>query len=138
MNKGLLMLSVLLLAGCGEEAPKASAVFSVNTQDKLVTNALPAIHQACPGLNKYADDFQDVRVEEQFRTTIVFQIPEHNSIPEAYKADGHNCFVEIEGDGRSIVIEKLACKSVCLDRLDVPDGQLKLKLELVSDTETNG
>lgn len=135
VKKGLLVLTVVLLAGCGEEAPKASSVFSVDTQDELVTNTLPAIRQACPGLNKYAGDFQDVRVEEQSRTTIVFHIPERNSIPEAYKADGHNCFVEIENDGRAILIEKAACKSVCLDHLAVPDGQLKL--ELSSGTETS-
>jgi len=128
MRNGVLALAIGVLAACGGEAPKQPAVFSVSTKDELVLTSLPSIRQACPGLDKYAGSFQNARVEEQFRTSIVFDINERNTIPESYKAGGHSCFVEIEKDGSAILIEKKACKSVCLDRLDTPDGQLKLPL----------
>lgn len=128
MKKGCLVLAVALLTGCGEEAPKGPVQFSVDTKDELVLKVLPATRLACPGLSRYSHDFQDVRVEQQYRTAIVFHVPDHSSIPDTYKAGGHNCFIEIEGDGSAILIEKLACKSVCLDQLDVPAGQLKLTL----------
>lgn len=132
MKKRTLALVAALLAGCGEEqaqqAVSAPPLFTVDTQDELVLKSLPAIRQACPGLNKYAADFENARVEQQYRTSIVFHIPERSSIPDSYKAAGHNCFIEIEGDGSAILIEKLACKSVCLDQLSVPEGQLKLPL----------
>ncbi|TBV10238.1 hypothetical protein DNK08_07105 [Stutzerimonas kirkiae] len=121
-------MALTMLAGCGKEPPKEPSVFNVDTQDELVIKSLPATRQACPGLNRYASDFQDIRVEQQYRTTIVFHIPERSGIPDAYKAGGHNCFLEIEGDGSAIFLEKLACKSVCLDKVDVPDGQLRLGL----------
>ena len=128
MKKGLLILVVALQAGCGDEGPKAVTTFAVDTQDELVTKVLPATRLACPGLNKYASEFDSVRVEQQYRTAIVFHIPESSSIPASYKAGGHNCFIEIEKDASAILVEKAACKSVCLDQLDVPDGQLKLAL----------
>lgn len=128
MWKGILAGAFGMLAACGGDASKQSAVFSVATKDELVRASLPSIRQACPGLDKYAGSFQDVRVEEQFRKTIAFDINERNTIPEPFMASGHSCFVEIEKDGSAILIEKKACKSVCLDQLDVPDGQLKISL----------
>lgn len=128
MKKECSVLAVSLLMGCGAESPKAPVAFNINTDNELVLKTLPATRMACPGLDKYAGDFQDVRVENHYRTTIVFHVPDQSRIPDAYKAGGHNCFIEIEGDGSAILIEKLACKSVCLNQLDVPDGQLKLTL----------
>ncbi len=129
MWKGVLAVAFSALAACGGDAPKQTTVFSVPTKDELVLASLPSIRQACPGLDKYSGSFQGNRVEKLFRTTIVFDINERNSIPEPYKASGHSCYVEIEKDGSAILIEKKACKSVCLDQLDVPDGQLKLSLK---------
>ncbi|MDH1007404.1 hypothetical protein N5J43_00725 [Pseudomonas nicosulfuronedens] len=128
MRKGVLALTLGVLAACGGEEPKQPAEFSVSTQDELVLTSLPSIRQACPGLDKYAGSFQNARVEPQFRTAIVFDINERNAIPAPYKAGGHSCFIEIEKDGSAILVEKLACKSVCLDRVDVPDGQLRIAL----------
>lgn len=131
MKKQAFLAAALLLTGCGDESAKKEVIFKVATQDALVLQTMPAIRHACPGLDRYAADFQAVRVEEQFRTTIAFDVPERNGVPEHYKASGHSCFVEIEKDGSAIFIEKKACKSLCLDRLDVPDGQLKLSLASV-------
>jgi hypothetical protein len=128
MWKGILAAALGMLTACGGDAPKQPTVFNVPTKDELVLASIPAIRQACPGLDKYAGSFQGTRVEDQFRTTIVFDVSERNTIPEPYKATGHSCFIEIEKDGSAILIEKKACKSVCLDQLDVPDGQLKISL----------
>lgn len=137
MRKWIAVLAALLVAGCGDKAaeqPKpSSSVFTVQTKDELVLKALPATRLACPGLDKYATQFEDVRVEPLYRTSIVFHVSETAKVPDAYKANGHNCFVEIEGDASAILIEKSACKSICLDEVAVPDGQLKL--DLASDEE---
>lgn len=118
--------SLLALSAC--EKAFASSVFSVPSDDPLVMKALPAIRQACPGLDKYSQSFENTRVEDNFRTSILFNIPEQARIPEAYKAGGHTCYIEIDSKGNSIFIEKLACKSVCLDQLTTPKGQLKIDL----------
>lgn len=127
-NMALVAVAPLALLGCGAES--ASSVFTVTSNDPLVSKALPAIRQACPGLDTYASQFKQIRIENNYRTAVVFDIPEAARIPDAYKASGHTCFIEIAPDGSGIFVEKMACKSVCLDRADVPDGQLKLPLSL--------
>jgi hypothetical protein len=123
---GLLGLSLLGLSGCGKEV--APSVFAVSSSDQLVIKALPGIRQVCPGLDKYSQTFKNIRVGGDFRTAILFDIPEIARIPDAYNAGGHTCYVEIDSTGKSIFIEKLACKSICLDQLNTPDGQLKIDL----------
>lgn len=123
---GPLVLLAIALSGCG--AGSGPAEFKVLTSDALVTTALPAIRKACPGLDKYAPQFSNTRVEQNFRTAILFEVAESSKIPDAYKAGGQTCFIEIDADGKNIFIEKQACKSVCLDQLTTPDGQLKLSL----------
>ena len=118
--------SLLVLSVC--EQASASSVFSVSSDDPLVMKTLPAIRQVCPGLDKYSQAFESVRVEENFRTSILFDIPELARIPDAYKAGGHTCYIEIDSKGKSVFIEKLACKSICLDQLNTPNGQLKIDL----------
>ncbi|MBT2294531.1 hypothetical protein [Pseudomonas fluorescens] len=129
MNTRILVLtglSLLHLTGCGKESPPS--VFTVTSNDELVVNTLPAIRDACPGLDKYAQSFENVRVGGHFRTAILFDVPESITIPATYQAGGHTCYIEIDSDGKTIYIEKLACKSICLDQLDTPDGQLKIGL----------
>ncbi len=125
-----------LLAPGAEKSPNTSSsapsaknpVFTVNTDNSSILKALPATRMACPGLDRYSDQFQDVRVERLYRNTIVFHVPDASKIPGTYMAGGHNCFIELDADGKSIFIDKKACKSVCLDQLNTPDGQLKLAL----------
>lgn len=129
MKKGTLKVlgfSLLTLLAC--EKASASSAFSVSSDDSLVIKALPAIRQVCPGLDKYSQEFENIRVEDNFRTSILFDIPKPVHIPNAYKAGGHTCYIEIDSKGKSIFIEKLACKSVCLDQFNTPDGQLKIDL----------
>lgn len=102
--------------------------FNVESDDVLVKQVLPEIRQACPGLDKYSGQFESVRVEHNYRTTIAFDIPDAARLPDGYKADGHTCFLEVDDDGSLLLIEKAACKSVCLDQTDVPEGQMKLLL----------
>jgi hypothetical protein len=132
MKKWTSPLIAVVLVGCGESQPEQAtsvrSVFTVDTKDELVIKALPATRLACPGLDRYASQFEDVRVEQQYRTAIVFYIPENTEIPDVYKAGGNNCFVEIAPDGSDIFVEKMACKSVCLDQVNTPDGQLKIAL----------
>lgn len=123
---GVLTLVILVLSGCGVESGPAE--FKVITSDSVVTSALPAIRKVCPGLDKYASQFSNIRVEQQFRTAIVFEVSSSSKIPEAYKAGGHTCFIEVDADGKNIFIEKKACKSVCQDQVTTPDGQLKFSL----------
>jgi hypothetical protein len=116
----------VMLYGC--DSGSTQATFSVASDDPLVEKALPGIRQACPGLDKYAGQFESVRVESQYRTAVVFDIPDAARLPDAYKAGGNTCFLEVDDKGSALYIEKLACKSVCLDQVDVPEGQLKLPL----------
>lgn len=125
-SMALVALAPLALLGCGAES--ASSVFTVTSNDPLVSKALPAIRQACPGLDTYSSQFKQIRVENNYRTAVVFDIPEAARIPDAYKAYGHTCFIEIAPDGSGIFVEKMACKSVCLDQVNTPDGQLKIAL----------
>lgn len=122
----LLTLFSLTLSGCG--AGSGPTEFKVVTRDSVVTNALPAIRTVCPGLDKYAAHFSNIRVEQQFRTAILFEVSNSSKIPDAYKAGGHTCFIEVDADGNNIFIEKNACKSVCQDQLTTSEGQLKLSL----------
>lgn len=128
MKKGVLLLGTLLLAACGDESSRQASAFNVETQDALVVKTLPAIRQACPGLDVYSSEFLNVRVQENYRTTIVFDISETAKLPPLFRAYGHSCFVEISPDGKDIFIDKAPCKSVCLNRSQVPDGQLTLPL----------
>ena len=123
---GFLVVVLLALAGCGAESDPPE--FKVLTSDAVVTNALPAIRKVCPGLDKYSAQFSNVRVEQQFRTAILFEVSNSSKIPDAYKAGGHTCFVEIDDEGKNIFIEKMACKSICQDQTTTADGQLKLSL----------
>lgn len=123
---GFLVIASLALSGCGNESGPAE--FKVITNDAVVTNALPAIRKVCPGLDKYAAQFSNVRVEQQFRTAILFEVSSSSKIPDPFKAGGHTCFIEIDADGKNIFIEKKACKSICQDQTTTPDGQLKLSL----------
>lgn len=120
----LLTPVIFTLAGCSGEP--GSKEFKVITSNRLVTSALPSIRKACPGLDKYSRELSNVRVEQQFRTAILFEVSGSNKIPETYKAGGQTCFIEI--DGNSVFIEKTACKSVCKDQLTTSEGQLKLSL----------
>lgn len=122
----LLGFSLLYLSGCGEGPPITE--FVVVSDDELVTKSLPAIRRACPGLDKYSSSFEKARIENNYRTSILFDVRESSKIPEAFKAGGHTCYVEIDSTGKSIYIEKLACKSICLDQLNTPEGQLKIDL----------
>lgn len=123
---GVLGFSLLVLSGCGEKATIPE--FKVVSDSPLVGKALPAIRQACPGLDKYSQALKNIRVQDNFRTSILFDVTESASIPDAYKVGGHTCYVEIDSTGKSIFIEKLGCKSLCLDQLNTPDGQLKIDL----------
>ncbi len=126
MKKGLLVVGGLLLAGCGDDQ---SSIFNGESQDALVMKTLPAIRQACPGLDVYSGDFLNLRVQNNHRTTIAFDIPETAKLPPLFGANGHSCFIEISSEGKDIIIDKAPCKSVCLNRSQVPDGQLILPLQ---------
>jgi nitrous oxide reductase len=117
----------MTLMGCDKDQPQ-STTFTVVTDDPKVNTALPAVRQACPGLDTYSSQFANTRVQQQFRTAIVFDIPDTARLPDAYKAAGHTCYLEIDSAGKTLFIEKQACKSVCLDQLDTPQGQLSLPL----------
>lgn len=123
---GLLTFFIFALTGCGGESD--SAEFKVITSDSLVTNALPNIRKVCPGLDIYSRQLSNIRVEQLFRTAIIFEVSGSSKIPEAYKAGGQTCFIEIDADGKNIFIEKMACKSVCQDQLMTSEGQMKLSL----------
>lgn len=114
----------LMLAGCGG----SESVFEVSTDNTLVNDLLPKIRQACPGLDAYSSEFVNIRVQDNYRTTIAFDIPQSAKLPPYFMAEGHSCYVEIGGDGAEVFVEKGACKSVCLNRSQVPEGQLVLPL----------
>lgn len=117
---------MLYLSGCGDGPPTTE--FVVVSDNELVTKSLPAIRRACPGLDKYSSSFEKARIENNYRTSILFDVRESSKVPGAYKAEGHTCYLEIDSTGKSIYVEKLACKSICLDQLNTPDGQLKIDL----------
>ncbi|WP_052760868.1 MULTISPECIES: hypothetical protein [Photorhabdus] len=138
--RNLLIPTIFLLAGCGDEtensvqieSEKAPApVFSIATDDPAINQLLPTIRKMCPGLDKYADQFTDITVYENSylsRTTIKFHIDENTKLPNDYIADGNNCFLDIEDNETVLSISKSACQSVCLDQQNVPGGTLELKL----------
>ncbi len=120
------LLTVTMLAACSPDTEKTE--FRVDTSNALVKSSLPSIRKACPGLDKFASELGAVRIQENLRTTLVFDVPDSAQVPSDYKAAGNTCFIEIEGDGKSAVIEKAACKAICLDRIESPGKQLVLNL----------
>ncbi|ELW9028218.1 hypothetical protein QP556_11795 [Citrobacter freundii] len=124
MRKVFLAFALSLLFGCdgGQEGVSDSPMpkpveFSVQTDDVTVNKLLPAIKNMLPGLNRYADQFQNTHVEQNYWLTIMFHIPENAKIPADYLSQGNNCFIEINKEGTAIKVPKRACKSVALDRV---------------------
>ncbi|WP_038907907.1 hypothetical protein [Dickeya oryzae] len=117
---------VLILAGCGDEQENSTKTeqkkvpaptFSITTDDPDINRLLPAIRQLLPGLDKYAEQFQEKAVERNRFLTIKFHIPDNATIPAEYAATGHNCFIEINKEGTAVKVPKSACKSVVLNRV---------------------
>jgi len=119
MRKVFLFFMLPLLFGCDSQSehPVASPVkFSVQTDNVTVNKLLPAIKNLLPGLDQYADQYDNIHIEQNYWLTIAFHIPEEANIPSYYLAHGNNCFIEINREGTAIKIPKIACKSVMLDR----------------------
>lgn len=124
MRKVLLGFALSLLFGCDSgsndvpDSPSGpSAEFKVKTDDLTVNKLLPAIKNLLPGLNRYADQLENIRVEQNHWLTIEFHVPENANIPAEYLSQGNNCFIEINKEGTAINVPKMACKSVVLDRV---------------------
>ncbi|MHA6676439.1 hypothetical protein ACX43S_08015 [Enterobacter cloacae] len=124
MRKVFLGFALSLLLGCdgGQDgvpdlpAPKP-VEFNVQTDDVAVNKLLPAIKKLLPGLERYADQFKNIHVEQNHWLTIVFHVPENANIPTEYLSQGNNCFLEINNERTAIKVPKRACKSVVLDRV---------------------
>ena len=139
IQKSLLSL-IIFLVGCGDntesfDVPKQTSEhssFSIETDNLIVKNELPFIRQQCPGLDKYAVNFERNGVsDDSLRsvTTIQFHIKEDNNIPSEYTASDHNCFLFISNDTHEVKISKSACQSVCFDKTNVPGGDLIIKID---------
>jgi len=115
----------LILAGCGS----SDTIFEVPTDNALVKGSLQSIRQVCPGLDAYSSELTNIKVQNNIRTTIAFDIPAPAKMPPAFMAGGQSCFLELGADGKQVIIEKDACKAVCLNRAQVPDGQMVLSLD---------
>lgn len=130
MRKFLLPLAILVftLSACGDDTDEREedtkntqeTSFRVQTDNETVKNLLPAIRYAFPGLDRYANQFRDIHVEENYWLTIRFYIPNDAKIPNEFLSQGNNCFIEINNDKTAVKVPKSACKSVALDR-DIRD-----------------
>lgn len=120
MNRSLLLLLVAALVGCGEPTDKPEEnqqqKFTVSTDNETVNKLLPSIRTALPGLDKYAIQFRDVSVEQNYWLTIKFHVPDDAKIPNDYMTFGHNCFIEINKEGTAVKIPKAPCKALMLDQ----------------------
>lgn len=124
MRKMFLALALSLLFGCDSGAdgvsnsPSTPSIeFSVKTDNVIVNKLLPAIKNLLPGLNRYADQFDNIRVEQNYWLTIEFHVPENANIPKEYLSQRNNCFIEINKEGTAVKVPKRACKSVALDKV---------------------
>lgn len=128
-------ICALLLSGCGDDGaaqPTAPTTFNVETDNPIVKRELPFIREECPGLDKYAANFDKFKVyKDGMRpvTTVEFHIKDENNIPGDYIASGHTCFLFISNNAHEVKISKSACQSVCYDRANVPGGDLVVKLD---------
>lgn len=115
---------ILVLSGCGDNADSIDiaspaneqTVFSVNTDNSIINQLLPAIRARLPGLDKYANQFQNISVEQNYWLTIKFHVPDDAKIPNDYMTFGHNCFIEINKEGTAVKIPKTPCKALMLDQ----------------------
>ncbi|EJX0630352.1 hypothetical protein ODD08_000295 [Salmonella enterica] len=137
MKRFFLPLGVcaLLLSGCGDDdtaQSTASTTFNVETDNPIVKRELPFIRQQCPGLDKYAANFDTLKVYEDTSrpvTTVEFHVKKDNNIPGDYIASDNTCFLFISNNAHEVKISKSACQSVCFDKADVPGGDLVVKLD---------
>ncbi len=143
MKKSLLFLPLLLsLFACTDET-KSSLNLSIpdnasaEVKQLLQTN-WPKVKQFCPGLDKYADALQFDKIEDNFsfapsdaqRVSIEYIIKTDQHKTPGYMLAGNRCFFEISRDGKTLMIDKGACKSLCKDQdLRGTEGPLKSNLQ---------
>ena len=120
-NLARLLVLVVVVSGCSSSEMKLDIPQNLNPQAKqIASDAWPKIQKACPGINKYSSDLRIEGVEDNLdynKVTIKIKLPDgSSSIPADYAALGHNCFLDIAKDGKSVSIAKNACKAVFMDK----------------------
>lgn len=91
----------------------------------IAQDVLPKLLEACPGLNDYApdltfvglDDMSDPIFKESSGVGMKFKVADRPSIvPGRFLVGGHTCEYRVTTDLRTLIIQKTACASVCLER----------------------
>lgn len=114
----LLLPIILTLSGCGNSTDSApNTVFQVETDNPTINELLPTIRARLPGLDKYAAEFRNIRVENQHFLTIIFQIPQKTAVPPEYMSQGHTCFIQINEDRTAVHLPKINCLQLMFDRV---------------------
>lgn len=121
---------LLLLPACSSQSKRQEVELPAQTglnprSQALLTSTWPKIKNELPGLQKYGAAMKAVKVDDMLQTpdseykklAVELVIQDGGSaIPSEYKAMGNHCYIDIMPDGKSIVINKRACKAALLDR----------------------
>jgi hypothetical protein len=91
----------------------------------LIQQKWSSVINECPGLKKYSasltydgiDENFDYTAQDAQRIDVKFTIPDDSGkIPKSYLSAGHRCFFGISRDGKTALISKRQCQSICLDK----------------------
>jgi hypothetical protein len=121
----VLLLVLTVSAGCGSENSTNSFKINLPKDPALLTKTravLPAVLNACPGLNKYAGDFSVAEVglgsmrDYEGGIEITFAVTDRpHELPSSIRTRsmGQTCYLNVKPDGSKIYIGKSGCHSIC-------------------------
>ena len=141
MKKTITLFSLVLCA-CSEPVKQLVLNIPDNTPievKQLLESNWNKTRLACPGLDKYTEALEFVKIDNNFnyadrpenqRAWAEYIIKENQNSTPGYILTGNHCFLEISRDGKTLSVDKGACKSLCMDKdLRGTDGALKVELK---------
>lgn len=93
------------------------SVFTVETNDSVINNAIPALRSVFPGLDKYKSDFVNVSNYKQKTGwhTLVLTMTSDSPARVKYNLEQEKCYINISPDGSYARVLNSSCLSFLMD-----------------------